>query len=95
MDIGISIPAISSFEMSALPTYEYLYLFCAVQVVPFGPFLPDDFDMSRVEDFARLLSLQKFEMIVVFTKLFLAFILLPLVLLVITFRTFVIKVATV
>jgi hypothetical protein len=57
-------------------------------VVPFGPFLPDDFDASNEEDFVRLLSIQKFEALVVFAKLFAFFILLPLLMLVLTWRTF-------
>jgi hypothetical protein len=56
------------------------------QVVPYGPFLPDDFDASNEADFVRLFDMQKFEAVVVFSKLFIVFILLPLILLVFTYR---------
>ena len=56
-------------------------------MVPFGPFLPDDLDLSGEEDFARLLSMQKFEVAVVFSKLIAAYSLLPILLTVLTWRT--------
>jgi hypothetical protein len=59
-----------------------------LQVVPFGPFLPDDFDASNEEDFVRLLNIQKLEAAVVFGKLFVVFILLPLLLFVFTLHLF-------
>jgi hypothetical protein len=63
-------------------------------VVPFGPFLPDDFDASNEEDFVRLLNIQKLEAAVVFSKLFVVFILLPLLLFVFTLRLFFKKTCT-
>ena len=56
------------------------------EAVPFGPFLPDDFDASNDADFIRLLDMQKVEVVVVFTKLLLAYVLLPLLLLVLIYR---------
>jgi hypothetical protein len=56
------------------------------EAVPFGPFLPDDFDASNDADFIRLLEMQKTEAVVIFSKLLLAYIVLPLILLIFTCR---------